>query len=87
MAKCKKYILITNIIGGTSVKDMAHLASRPYEDMADAYQTIQRVLGHDSWKLRTFSEFCQAWNDDMLWEAISTYTTVIRVKRKKKANQ
>ena len=87
MAKCKKYLLVASALKNTGVKAMAQLAAYPYEDLSAAHHEIRRILEHDSWKLYTLSEFCDSWNDDMLWETESTYTTVIRVKRRKKVIQ
>ena len=87
MAKCKKYLLVASALKDTNVETMEQLSARRYEDVSEACREIQRTLDHDEWKLYTLSHFCESWNDDMLWESDSTYTTVIRVKRKKKVNQ
>lgn len=87
MAKCEKYILIASALKNTDVSTMEQLSARRYEDFSEACREIQRILEHGSWKLYTLSYFCASWNDDMLWETDSTYATVIRVKRRKKANQ
>lgn len=87
MAKCKKYMLIASALKNTSIKAMEQLSACQYEDLSAAHREIRRILEHESWKLYTLSDFCEAWNDDMLWETDSTYATVIRVERKKKVNQ
>lgn len=88
MAKYKKYVLIASPSRNSefnNLEAMAQIKANRYQDQPQACRDIQRILGHDAWKLYELSKLCEDWNDDTIWESSVTYASVVHVKRIKKA--
>lgn len=90
MAKYKKYVLIASPSRNSefnNLEAMAQIKANRYQDLPQACRDIQRILGHDAWKLYELSKLCEDWNDDTIWESSVTYASVVHVKRIKTAKQ
>lgn len=62
MAKYKKYVLIASPSRKgefNNLEAMAQIKANRYQDLPQACRDIQRILGHDAWKLYELSKLCE----------------------------